>query len=74
MKTYIVKLTVDNGSDYLNRICIISANDDEEAKKKAFMYINKNLPNSSFATVKSAKELIANEDGVLYQTCFRKDE
>lgn len=57
MKTYIVKLTVDNGSDYLNRICIISANDDEEAKKKAFMYINKNLPNSSFATVKKCKRV-----------------
>lgn len=52
MKVYKVELIIDTGYEIFCKICILYAQDKEDAKEKAYKYINSHLHGETFADVK----------------------
>ena len=69
LKIYKVILNIDTGSDWYDKVCILYANDENEARKNASQYVNRHLHGDMCANVKSVVELNT-EDNIIYQDCF----
>lgn len=72
MEVYKVQLIIDTGYEIFCKICILYAQNKEDAKEKAYKYINNHLHGETFADVKNVTEIHINENGVIYQNCFRE--
>ena len=72
MKIYKVELEIDTGYEFLDRVCVLFAENAEDAQKKADRYYNSRLQGEKFANVKSVTE-VTNENGIIYQDYFKRD-
>ena len=62
VKVYKVELIIDTGYEIFCKICILYAQDKENAKEKAYKYINSHLHGETFADVKNVTEIHINEN------------
>lgn len=65
MKIYKVELDIDTGYEHFNRVCILHAENEKEAKVIADRYTNSRISGQSIANVKNVMEF-AEDDGILY--------
>lgn len=70
MKIYKVKLDIDTGYTWYEKVCILYAANECDAKDRASNYINNHLHGETFADVKSVTEIVV-EDNVIYQDCCK---
>lgn len=70
MKIYKVNLKIDTGYDWYHRVCVLYADNEEDAKTKADKYFNSRLRGETFAEVENVVKIKENED-IIYQDYFK---
>ena len=70
MKIYEVTLIIDTGYEWLDRTCILYANNKQDAEEKTFKYMNRRLKRDHHAEVKYVEEVTPNRNGIIYQDHF----
>lgn len=73
MKIYKVNLKINTGYDWYHRVCVLYADNEENAKTKADKYFNSRLRGETFADVENVVKIKENDLGIIYQDYFKTE-
>lgn len=75
MGIYKVNLKIDTGYDWHHRVCVLYADNEEDAKTKADKYFNSRLHGENFAYVENVVKIKENDLGlgIIYQDYFKTE-
>lgn len=73
MRIYKANLIIDTGYDWYNKVCVLYADNEEDAKTKTDKYFNSRLRGEKFANVENVVEIKENDLGIIYQDYFKTE-